>query len=641
MGDNVTFKILRSHLVEGNLKPGEKNLLRIDQALMQDATGTMALMQYETLGLKEIAIPFAIVYVDHNMLQLDHCNPDDHLFLQTFTSRHGIHFSKPGNGICHQVNVERFAAPGLTLIGSDSHTPTSGALGCLAIGAGGLDVGVVLGGHPFGLTTPIVVRVVLKGKLSPWVASKDIILEMLRRLSVKGGVGKIYEFAGEGVATLSVTRRATIANMITELGATSAVFPSDERTLEFLRLQKREGCFKPIESDPDAQYDEEMVIDLKKVVPLIACPSSPDNVVPVSDIAGKKVAQVCVGSSVNSWYEDLAIPALILKGNKLPSYLTMTVSPGSRQILDTIVHTGIYEHYLLAGARILEPACGPCVGMGQAPPSGEPSVRTFNRNFPGRSGTINDQVYLSSPATAGATALSGVITDPRTLGKPPRIRQLRHYVIDDSMFILPLPRDEREKVEVRRGPNIKPPPVNVPLSDDVTGEILIKLGDNISTGAMAPDGAIVMAYRSNVPKIAEFTFRKEDPDFVRRAKEKKGGFILAGENYGQGSSREHAALAPLYLGVRAVLAMSFARIHRLNLVHQGLIPLIISRETYNDLKQGDRLMFSGIRQEIEKGSKELTLKAGSKEYKARLEIDEEERRSILAGGLLNYLKGKK
>ena len=641
MGDNVTFKILRSHLVEGNLKPGEKNLLRIDQALMQDATGTMALMQYETLGLKEIAIPFAIVYVDHNMLQLDHCNPDDHLFLQTFTSRHGIHFSKPGNGICHQVNVERFAAPGLTLIGSDSHTPTSGALGCLAIGAGGLDVGVVLGGHPFGLTTPIVVRVVLKGKLSPWVASKDIILEMLRRLSVKGGVGKIYEFAGEGIKTLSVTRRATIANMITELGATSAVFPSDERTLEFLRLQKREGCFKPIESDPDAQYDEEMVIDLKKVVPLIACPSSPDNVVPVSDIAGKKVAQVCVGSSVNSWYEDLAIPALILKGNKLPSYLTMTVSPGSRQILDTIVHTGIYEHYLLAGARILEPACGPCVGMGQAPPSGEPSVRTFNRNFPGRSGTINDQVYLSSPATAGATALSGVITDPRTLGKPPRIRQLRHYVIDDSMFITPLPREKREKVEFRRGPNIKPPPVNVPLSDDVTGEILIKLGDNISTGAMAPDGAIVMAYRSNVPKIAEFTFRKEDPDFVRRAKEKKGGFILAGENYGQGSSREHAALAPLYLGVRAVLAMSFARIHRLNLVHQGLIPLIISRETYNDLKQGDRLMFSGIRQEIEKGSKELTLKAGSKEYKARLEIDEEERRSILAGGLLNYLKGKK
>lgn len=641
MGDNVTFKILRSHLVEGNLKPGEKNLLRIDQALMQDATGTMALMQYETLGLKEIAIPFAIVYVDHNMLQLDHCNPDDHLFLQTFTSRHGIHFSKPGNGICHQVNVERFAAPGLTLIGSDSHTPTSGALGCLAIGAGGLDVGVVLGGHPFGLTTPIVVRVLLKGKLSPWVASKDIILEMLRRLSVRGGVGKIYEFTGKGVKTLSVTQRATISNMITELGATSAVFPSDERTLEFLRLQKREGCFKPLEADPDAKYDEEMVIDLKKVVPLIACPSSPDNVLPVGDIAGKKVAQVCVGSSVNSWYEDLAIPALILKGNKLPSHLTMTVSPGSRQILDTIVHTGIYEHYLLAGARILEPACGPCVGMGQAPPSGEPSVRTFNRNFPGRSGTINDQVYLSSPATAGATALRGVITDPRTLGKPPRISQPRHYVIDDSMLIPPLPRDEREKVEVRRGPNIKPPPINVPLSDDVNGEILIKLGDNISTGAMAPDGAIVMAYRSNVPKIAEFTFRKEDPDFVRRAKEKKGGFILAGENYGQGSSREHAALAPLYLGVRAVLAMSFARIHRLNLVHQGLIPLIISRETYNDLKQGDSILFSGIRQEIEKGSKELTLKAGSKEYKARLEIDEEERRSILAGGLLNYLKGKK
>ncbi len=641
MGDNMTFKILRSHLVEGNLKPGEENLFRIDQALMQDATGTMALMQYEILGLKEIAIPFAIVYVDHNMLQLDHCNPDDHLFLQTFTSRHGIHFSRPGNGICHQVHVERFAAPGLTLIGSDSHTPTSGALGCIAIGAGGIDVGVVLAGHPFNLVTPIVVKVTLKGKLSPWVASKDIILEMLRRISVKGGIGKIYEFTGEGVKKLTVTQRATIGNMITELGATCGIFPSDERTLEFLRLQKREECFKPLEADPDAQYDEEMVIEIDKIVPLIACPSSPDNVVPVSEVAGKKIAQVCVGSSVNSWYEDLAIPALILKGNKLPPNVTMTISPGSRQILDTIIHTGIYEHYLLAGVRMLEPACGPCVGMGQAPPSGEASVRTFNRNFPGRSGTINDHVYLCSPATAGATALRGVITDPRTLGKPPGIRHPKEYIINDSMIVPPLPKEEREKVEIRRGPNIKPPPVNVPLPEDLSGEILIKLGDNISTGAMAPDGAIVMAYRSNVPAIAEFTFKKEDPDFVRRAKEKKGGFILAGENYGQGSSREHAALAPLYLGVRAVLARSFARIHRRNLIHQGLIPLLISAETHSELKQGDRLTFTGIRQEVEKGSREITFKSDSKECKARLELDEDERKSILAGGLLNYLKGKK
>jgi aconitate hydratase len=637
MGDNLTTKILKAHLVEGSLKPDEENRFKIGQALLQDATGTMALLQFQELGLDEIKIDFGVIYVDHNMIQLDFRNPEDHTFLRTCALRYGLHFSRPGNGICHYVHLERFSTPGKTLIGADSHTPTAGALGSLAIGAGGLDVAVVLSGEPFQLETQKVVGVHLKGKLKPWVASKDVILEMLRRLSVKGGVGKIYEFTGKGVKTLNATERATICNMITELGATSGLFPADERVKEFLELQNRPEDYTEWLPDPDASYDEEMEIDLGKIEPLIACPSNPDNVVPVREIAGLEVAQVCVGSSVNSSYEDLAIPALILDGHLIPPHMTMTVSPGSRQILDTITHTGILEKYIMAGARLLEPACGPCVGMGQAPPSGKPSVRTFNRNFPGRSGTVDDKVYLCSPATAGATALKGVITDPRDLGDPPKIEIPKPH-LGGFMIDKPLPPEERSKITIIRGKNIQPPPGHVPLPESFEGEILIKLPDNISTGSMAPDGCIVMADRSNIPALAEHTFKKEDAEFVARAKSKEGGFILAGINYGQGSSREHAALAPLHLGVKAVLAKGFARIHRRNLIDQGLVPILISNEIYNSLKLGSRVTFPKLRKEIASDKHEITVAVDGKEWKAEHDLNTREREIILAGGLLNYLK---
>ncbi|MEE8449431.1 MAG: aconitate hydratase [Thermodesulfobacteriota bacterium] len=639
MGDNLTTKVLKAHLVGGNLRPGEENLLKIDQVLMQDATGTMALMQFEQLGLDEIKPEFAIIYVDHNMLQLDYRNPEDHIFLQTCAQRYGIHYSRPGNGICHYVQLERFAKPGKILLGADSHTPTAGALGCLAVGAGGLDVAVALSGVPFQLETQKIVGVHLHGRLKPWVASKDVILEMLRRLSVKGGLGRIFEFTGEGVKTLNATARATICNMITELGATSGLFPADERVREFLELQDRPEDYSEWLPDPDATYDEEIEIDLGEIEPLIARPSNPDNVVPVREVAGLEVAQVCVGSSVNSSYEDLAVPAIILDGHILPPHLVMTVSPGSRQILDTISHSGVLEKYILAGARILEPACGPCVGMGQAPPSGKASVRTFNRNFPGRSGTADDQVYLCSPATAGATALRGVITDPRDLGEPPHIDIPKPH-IRDFMVVKPLPPEERKKVTIIRGKNIVPPPKNVPLPESLEGEILIKLADNISTGAMAPDGAIVMADRSNVPALAQSTFKKEDPEFVPRAKKKQGGFILAGANYGQGSSREHAVLAPLHLGVRVVLAKGFARIHRRNLVHQGLLPVLITDEVYDSLSLGSRVRFPKIRQEIASGQPEVIIKAGKRSFRGRHDLNPREQKILLAGGLLNCLKDK-
>lgn len=639
MGNNLTTKILKAHLREGTLRPGEENLFQIDQVLLQDATGTMAMLQFQQLGRDEVKPEFAIIYVDHNMLQLDHRNPEDHIFLQTCALRYGIHYSHPGNGICHYVHLERFAKPGKMLLGADSHTTTAGALGCLAVGAGGLDVAVALSGEPFELETQKVVGVHLSGELKSWVASKDIVLEMLRRLSVKGGVGRIFEFTGDGVKSLNATERATICNMITELGATSGIFPADERVREFLELQDRGEDYSEWLPDRDAAYDEVMEIDLDEIEPLIACPSSPDNVVPVRKVAGLKVAQVCVGSSVNSSYEDLAIPAMILDGHTLPPHLVMTVSPGSRQILDTITRDGILEKYILAGARILEPACGPCVGMGQAPPSGKPSVRTFNRNFPGRSGTVNDQVYLCSPATAGATALRGVITDPRDLGEPPRIEIPKPH-IRDFMIDRPLPRGERKKVEIIKGKNILPPPQNVPLPERLEGEILIKLGDNISTGAMAPDGAIVMADRSNIPALAQYTFKKEDPEFADRARKKGGGFILAHDNYGQGSSREHAALAPLHLKVRAVLAKSFARIHRRNLIHQGLLPLLISDEIYDFLDLGSRVTLPGIRSEVASDQSDVTLKAEGKTFKLRHDYNPRERKIILAGGMLHYLKNK-
>lgn len=637
MGKNMTQKILEAHLMQGSLGPGEENVFRIDHVLMQDATGTMATLQFMDMGLEEVQTEFAICYIDHNIIQLDHRNPEDHRFLKSAGKKLGYYVSLPGNGICHQVNTERFARPGKTLLGSDSHTPTGGAVGSLSIGAGGLDVAIALAGHGFQLVTPKVVNVHLTGEFPAWVSGKDVILEMLRRLTVKGGTGKVYEFSGPALKKMPVTARAPIANMITEIGATSCLFPSDENTRAFLREQQREEHWVELAPDRDAKYDEEMEIDISKLVPLIAQPSNPDNVVPVEEIAGLEAAQVCLGSSVNSWFEDLAIPAAIVSKGGVHPRLDMTVSPGSRQILDRITRAGVLEQLIHAGARILEPACGPCVGMGQAPPSGKPSVRTFNRNFPGRSGTKNDRVYLTSPATAGATALKGVITDPRTLGTPPVIHSVPPHV-DDSHIIVPPPKREREKIVIEYGVNIKPPPKQVPLPKGISGKVLIKLQDNISTGSMAPDGVLVMADRSNIPAISRYVFMKEDEGFIKRAEEWGGGFILAGENYGQGSSREHAAMAPKHLGVKGVLAKSFARIHRRNLIAQGLIPIPIEDKVYKEIKFGDKIELPNIRAELKKLPAVVTLKAKGKKYSVDLKINEYERKQIVAGGAMRWIK---
>jgi aconitate hydratase len=638
MRGTMTATILERHLVGGRLATGEEVSLRIDQTLLQDATGTMACLELEALGVDRVRADLAVVYIDHNMLQFDHRNADDHLFLQTCAARYGMKLSRPGNGICHQVHTERFARPGATLLGADSHTSTSGSCGSLAIGAGGLEVALAMAGHPFEMPTPIVVRVHLDGQLGPWVASKDLILELLRRRTVKGGLNRVFEFTGPGVATLPLTRRATVCNMITELGATAAIFPSDDHTRRFLERQRRGDQWTELRPEPDASYDEEIHIDLSTLEPLIARPHSPDNVVPVEEVAGTPVYQVCFGSSVNSWYEDLAIPAAVLRGGHLPPTTVATVSPGSRQILRAITGSGVLADLEGAGARILEPACGPCVGMGQAPPSGKASVRTFNRNFKGRSGTVDDQVYLASPATAAATALAGAITDPRTLGQALAIHEPEPPV-DDSMILDPPRPEEAERVEIIRGPNIKPPPVPPPLPDALSGKVLIVLPDNVSTGSMAPDGVIVMADRSNVAALAESTFIKEDPDFVGRAKQWEGGFIVAGDNYGQGSSREHAALAPLALGIRAVLVVGLARIHRRNLIAQGLVPLLIDREVRDRLEVGDQLEVPRLREALTDGATEVEVRVeGKPSFTARLELSPRERETVLAGGLLNQLR---
>jgi aconitate hydratase len=638
MRGTMTGKILEQHLVSGRLDPGEEVGLRIDQTLLQDATGTMACMEFEALGLDRVRVDLAVQYVDHNMLGFDHRNADDHLFLQGCAARYGLHFSRAGNGICHQVHTERFARPGATLLGADSHTPTSGACGSLAIGAGGLEVALAMAGYPFQTPTPTVVGVHLEGSLPPWVASKDLILWLIRRYTVKGGLNRIFEFTGPGVAALPVTQRATVCNMITELGGTTAIFPSDEQTRRFLRRQEREDQWVELGPDDDATYDEEVEVDLSRLEPLIARPHQPDNVVPVEEVAGTPVFQVCFGSSVNSWYEDLAIPAAMLSGRHLPPTTVGTLSPGSRQILTTITTSGVLEGLERAGLRILEPACGPCVGIGQAPPTGKASVRTFNRNFKGRSGTVDDQVYLASPATTAATGLAGKITDPRTLGDPPQVDD-PDPVVDDAMLLAPPPPEQAERIEIIRGPNIKPPPIPPALPDRFAGQVLIVLGDNISTGSMAPDGAIVMADRSNVPAIAEYTFMKEDSEFVARAKEWGGGFIVGGENYGQGSSREHAALAPLALGVRCVLAQGFARIHRRNLIAQGLVPLLIDQAAHDRLEVGDELAVDGLREAVEAGAETVEVRVEGKDgFTARLELSPRERGVVLAGGVLNQLR---
>jgi aconitate hydratase len=642
LAKNLVTRILEDHMVEGALDPGEEVGLRIDQTLLQDATGTMACLQFERMGVDRVQVDLAVQYVDHNVIQLDFKNPDDHRFLQDFAARYGIHYSRPGNGICHYLHVERFARPGATLVGADSHTTSSGALASIAIGAGGLDVALVMAGQPFQTPAPKVVGVELTGTLSGWVTPKDVILELLKRRGVRGGLGRIFEFYGPGVANIDVTGRTTICNMIAELGATTGVFPSDERTREWLRMQQREEDFVELSADEDADYDEREHIELDKLEPLIAQPHSPGNVVPVSEVAGTRAAQVCIGSSVNSGFEDLAVAAAVLRDQTVYPGLVMTVTPGSRQILDSIASTGVYSDLVRAGARMLEPVCGPCVGMGQAPPSDSVSVRTFNRNFPGRSGTITDQVYLTSPTTAVATALQGAITDPRELGEYPDLPEApANPAVDDRQILAPSPPEETQGIEIVRGPNIEPPPEAPELPDSLECTVTIVVEDDISTGDLAPDGVEVMSFRSNVPEIARFTFRRFDPEYHGKAKESAPGFIVGGHNYGQGSSREHAALAPLHLGIRAVIAKSFARIHRRNLISQGILPLRLKEESdYDKFEQGQTWELPEIRDRLENGDEEIPLKKGDEEVRLLAEYSKRERDILLAGGILRQLREK-
>ena len=639
---NFTQKLLSTHLAAGDLVPGEELDLTVDQALIEDATGSMTALQFEALEADRVSVPLAVMYVDHNVLQIDDKNMDEHRFLQSFSARYGIRYSRPGNGISHYVHLERFARPGELLVGADSHSTMAGAVGMFAVGAGGLDVAVAMAGYGFSLECPKVVGVELRGELPGWVQSKDIILELLRRYGVRGGLGRVFEFTGEGVAALSVTDRGTICNMITELGATAAVFPSDAQTSEWLAAQRREEDYVPLAADPDASYDENEVIELPQLEPLIAEPSSPGNVVSVREVAGTRTVQVCVGSSVNSSYEDLATAAAVLRENIVHPRIEMTVTPGSRQILDTISKSGVYQDLVAAGARMLEPVCGPCIGVGQAPSSGVPSVRTFNRNFPGRSGTSGDEVYLCSPATAAATALKGEISDPRELGKPPTIAPAPSDPnMDDRQILDPPPPEEARNVEIVRGPNIVPPPEGRPLPEELEGRIVIVIEDDVSTGDMAPDGALGMSLWLNIPECAKYMFRRQDPEFHDRALEWVGGFIVGGHNYGQGSSREHAALAALHLGIRAVIARSFARIHRRNLISQSILPLLFREEDdYERVSQGDTWKIEGVREPIAAGEQTLVVNTddGTK-IELEIRLSPREREVLLAGGTLKFLRG--
>jgi aconitate hydratase len=643
---SLTGKILSDHLVEGDLRPGQPIALRVDQTLLQDATGTMACMQFEQLGVPRVRVERAVQYIDHNVVQLDFKNPDDHRMLQSMARKFGIHYSRAGNGISHYISLERFAKPGDVMVGADSHTTTSGALGMIAIGAGGLDVAVAMAGYPYEISCPQVVEVRLEGTLArPWVQSKDIILELLRRLSASGGKNKVFEFTGPGTADLSVPERGTIANMIAELGATSAVFPPDAKTREWLRVQEREEDFADMGPDDGAEYDDRVEIDLDRLGPLVAKPHNPDNVVGVEELAGTEVAQVCIGSSVNSAYVDLALPGAVLAdrgGQYVAPQVAATATPGSRQILTAIAESGVYRQLVEGGVRMLEPVCGPCVGMGQAPPSDANSLRTFNRNFPGRSGTPDDSVYLCSPAVAAVSMLSGRIEDPREYGEPPEVLplpQLRPYV-DDVHIFPPAPQEEAEAIEIVRGPNIKQPPEHTPLEESVSARVATVQGDDISTGDLAPDGVEVMSYRSNIPAIAEFTFRHRDPEFRKRIREWGSGVIVAGHNYGQGSSREHAALAPLQLGVRAVFAKSYARIHRRNLVAQGIPALtFIDEGDYERAEVGQTWMLPNLRDELAGGAEEITVRIedSGEEFAVTHDFAPKEREILVEGGLLHWL----
>ncbi len=636
MGDSLTYKIIKEHLAEGAPRPGEPIGLKIDQTLTQDSTGTAAYLQFEVMGVDRVRTELSVSYVDHNTLQCGPANADDHRYLQSVAARYGIVFSRPGNGICHQVHLERFGAPGKTLLGSDSHTPTCGGLGMLAIGAGGQDVACAMAGMPFALTAPSVVRVVLTGRLREWVTAKDVILEMLRRLDVKGGVGKVFEYGGPGAAALSVPERATIANMGTELGATSSIFPSDEQTARWLEGQGRPEGLRPLSADADAEYAETIELDLSELEPLIARPHSPGNVVPVREDAGRPVDQVCIGSCTNSSYADLALTGALLAGRHVHADTSLTISPGSRQVLKMISESGSLAAMLSAGARVLEVACGPCIGMGQSPPSGGVTLRTFNRNFEGRTGAADARCYLCSPATAVAAALTGRITDPCELGEMPRVEMPNRFLIDDTGIIYPP--EDGTGVHIERGPNIKPIPRRERLGAELTGEVLLKVGDNITTDHIMPAGSEILPLRSNIPALSEHVFEPVDSDFARRAKEKGGGFVVAGENYGQGSSREHAALAPMYLGLKAVIALSFARIHKANLVNFGILPLIFTDEAdYERVRQGDALTIPAVRGGLPEGS--LTVRDATRdlEFGVRIELSPEEIDILLAGGRLNII----
>ena len=638
MGKTIAQKIIASHLISGEMVPGREVALKIDQTLTQDATGTMAYLEFETMGIPQVKTEFSIAYVDHNTLQCGFMNADDHQYLQTVAAKHGVRFSRPGNGICHQVHLERFGKPGKTLIGSDSHTPTGGGLGMLAFGAGGMDVAVAMGGGAYYITMPKMFKVELTGRLRPYVTAKDVSLKLLQILSVKGGVGAIIEWGGEGIKSLTVPERATITNMGTELGATTSIFPSDDQTRAFLKAQGREGDFVPLASDPDAVYDRVIPIDLSTLTPMIACPHSPDNVVEVSTLADVKADQVCIGSCTNSSLTDMLKVAAMLRGRRVAPGVDLSVSPGSRQVLSMLAACGALNDILASGARLLECACGPCIGMGFSPNSGGVSLRTFNRNFLGRSGTKDANVYLVSPETAVASALTGFITDPTTLPPIPAVSMPEHFAIDDTGVLQPLPPQQAKDAPVLRGPNIQPFPKGRPVPDEIGASLVLKVGDNITTDHIMPAGAKVLPYRSNIPKMSEFCFEVCDPGFPARAKAAGSGIILGGSNYGQGSSREHAALVPMYLGIRAVVVKSFARIHVANLINAGILPLTFENEAdYDRFAQGDRLTISDIHAGMDSGF--VTMKNEAGEFaRLRCALTARQKAILLAGGLLEYTK---
>ncbi len=641
MGYTIAQKIIKAHLLSGDMTVGSEVGLKIDQTLTQDATGTMAYLEFEAIGVPRVKTEKSVAYIDHNTLQTGFENADDHRFIQTVCKKHGIYFSRPGNGICHQVHLERFGKPGKTLIGSDSHTPTGGGIGMLAIGAGGLDVAVAMGGGAYYISMPKMVRVNLTGKLQPWVSAKDIILEVLRIMSVKGGVGKIIEYGGEGVKTLTVPERATITNMGAELGATTSVFPSDEITRTFMAAQGREEDWTELSSDDDAVFDEVIEIDLSKLVPMAACPHSPDNVKTIEDIGPQKIDQVCIGSCTNSSYLDLMRVAAILKGKTVHPDVSLAIAPGSKQVYNMLAKNGALADIIEAGARILECACGPCIGMGQSPNSKGISLRTFNRNFEGRSGTRDGQIYLVSPETAAASALAGVFTDPRTLGDAVNIPLPAKFDYNDNMVVAPAPVEEMDNVEVLRGPNIKPYPTTSPLAESIDVPCSLKVGDNITTDHIMPAGAKILPLRSNIPAISEHCFTVCDKDFPARAKQLGSSIIVGGVNYGQGSSREHAALAPLYLGIKAVVVKSFARIHRANLINAGILPLTFVNEAdYDSINEGDDISIPDVRKLIADGKEDLIIvnKTNGKEIPVKCELSGRTRDIVLAGGLLDYTK---